>query len=116
MKCALCGFEFEEDNNTCQGCLFSKNCKIKELRTKIRTINRKLSEKKKEKRGGKNLDSAFDNTRTLFLVLFTGNPEALEGLERGEDRSTNPDGVTAFRGGDNTNFHVFRDEFSEFFV
>jgi hypothetical protein len=28
MKCALCGFEFDEDNNTCQGCLFSKNCRM----------------------------------------------------------------------------------------
>lgn len=28
MKCALCGFEFEEKNNTCGGCLFSKNCRM----------------------------------------------------------------------------------------
>jgi rubredoxin len=58
MKCALCGFEFEENNNTCRGCLFSKNCRMlccPNCGYKIPSKSKILTffEKRREKNGSK---------------------------------------------------------------
>jgi hypothetical protein len=42
-----------------------------------------------------------NNTRARFVVLLLGAPEILEGAERSQNRSTNPNRVLSLRRGDN---------------
>ena len=46
-----------------------------------------------------------DNRRTRFVVFLLGDPHLLEGGERGEDGSSDPDRVLALRGSNDFDLH-----------
>ena len=47
---------------------------------------------------------AVDNARAGLVVFLLGDPHLLEGGQRGQDGSTDPDGVFALRGSDDLDF------------
>ena len=48
---------------------------------------------------------AVDNGGTALVVFLLGDPHLLEGRERSQDGTTNPDGVLALRGSNNLDLH-----------
>lgn len=48
---------------------------------------------------------AVDDGRSALVVLLLGNPHLLEGGQRSQDRSTDPDGVLSLRGSDDLDLH-----------
>ena len=56
----------------------------------------------------------MDDGRTRFVVLGLGDPHGLEGRERRQNRTTNPDGVTSLRRSNNLNLHGGRCESADF--
>ena len=54
--------------------------------------------------------TSVDDGRSGLIVLLLGDPHLLEGGERGEDRSSDPDRVLPLGGGDNLDLHRRRRE------
>lgn len=48
---------------------------------------------------------AVDDRRTALVVLLLGDPHLLEGRQRSQDRTTDPDGVLSLRRSNNLNLH-----------
>lgn len=48
---------------------------------------------------------AVNDRRTALVVLLLRDPHLLEGRERGENGTTDPDGVLALRGSDDLDLH-----------
>jgi hypothetical protein len=51
-----------------------------------------------------------------LVVLLFGDPHLLEGGQRGQDRTTDPDGVLAFRWGDDLDLEGGRSQGSDFLL
>ena len=47
----------------------------------------------------------MDNGGTRLVILLLGDPHLLEGGERGQDGTTDPDGVLPLRGSDDLDLH-----------
>lgn len=48
---------------------------------------------------------AVNDRRTALVVLLLGDPHLLEGGQRSQDGTTDPDGVLSLRGSDNSDLH-----------
>jgi hypothetical protein len=46
-----------------------------------------------------------DNTGTTFFIFSLGNPHVGEGAQTGKDGTTDPDGESSFRGGNDFDLH-----------
>ena len=58
----------------------------------------------------------MDNPRSAFVVLLLRNPHVLEGRQAGENGTSNPDAVLAFRRRDDSHSHTVRREVGELFA
>jgi len=58
----------------------------------------------------------MDDAWSAFVVLLFANPHLLEGGQRGQDGTTDPDGIFAFRWGDDFDFHGARCQCGDFFL
>merc|ERR1711882_19354 len=59
---------------------------------------------------------SVDDGRTRLVILFFGDPHLLEGGERGQDRSSNPDRVFSLRGGNDLDLHGGRSKSGQFLL
>merc|ERR1712072_1264064 len=59
---------------------------------------------------------SVDNGWSRLIILVLGDPHFLEGGERGQDRSSNPDGVFTLRGSDDLDRHGLRGKILEFLL
>jgi hypothetical protein len=59
---------------------------------------------------------SVDNGRSRLIILFLGDPHLLEGGERSQDRSSDPDRVLALRGSNDLDLHGRGSEGSQLFL
>merc|ERR1711933_67710 len=59
---------------------------------------------------------SVDDGGTSFVVFSLGDPHSLEGGQRGQDGTTNPDGVFSFRGRDDLDLHGGRSQGGDFLL
>jgi hypothetical protein len=59
---------------------------------------------------------SVDDRRTRFVVFLLGDPHLLEGRERGQDGTTNPDRVLSLGRSNNLDLHGGRSKSSDFLL